>query len=83
MVLDHRHHWDEADQAFGEAVSLAQAMPYPYAEGRALHEYGMLNIHRGKSGQAKGLLEEALAIFRKLRAQQDIARTARELAMQD
>jgi tetratricopeptide (TPR) repeat protein len=75
MVLGQQHRWEEAERVFTEAVSLAHAMPYPYAEGRSLYEYGLLHVRRGEPEQARARLEEALAVFRQLGARPYIERT--------
>ena len=36
MVLARRRRWNEAEQAFEEAVSVARSIRYPYAEARSL-----------------------------------------------
>jgi tetratricopeptide (TPR) repeat protein/DNA-binding XRE family transcriptional regulator len=79
MILGQQHQWEQADQIFAEAVSLAHAMPYPYAEGRSLHEYGVLHVQCGEPEQARERLEEALAIFRHLGARPDVERTEHAL----
>jgi uncharacterized protein HemY len=55
MVLARRRSWDEAEPAFEEAVSLARSLRYPYAEARALYEWGLMYVsgnvrQRDKSG---------------------------------
>jgi hypothetical protein len=75
MVLGQQHRWDEADQVFAESVSLARAMPYPYAEGRSLYEYGLLDVQRGALERARARLEEARSIFSALGAKNDVERT--------
>jgi tetratricopeptide (TPR) repeat protein len=75
MLLGQLQRWEEAEGAFTEAVSLARVMPYPYAEGRALHESGVSYLQRGERERARRRLEEALAIFRRLGARPDVERT--------
>jgi len=72
--------WDEAQQAYEEAASLARGFPYPLAEGAALYEHGLLHVRRGELEQARGRLEESLAIFRQLAARPYVERA--ELALQ-
>jgi tetratricopeptide (TPR) repeat protein len=83
MILGQQPRWDEADRAFAEAVSLAHAMSYPYAEGRILYECGLLHLQRGEPGQARERLGEALAIFQCLGARPYVERTEQELAALD
>jgi hypothetical protein len=80
MVACRRRRWEEASRAFAEAVSLARAMPYPYAEGRIRYEDGLLHLQRGEPGPARERLAEALAIFRRLGAAGDAERAGRAIA---
>jgi tetratricopeptide (TPR) repeat protein/DNA-binding XRE family transcriptional regulator len=73
-TLGQQQRWDEAERVFSEAASLADAMPYPYAEGRVLYESGLMQMQRGEPEQAPQRLEEALAIFRGLGAGPSIER---------
>ena len=59
-------HWQEAESALEEALTLARTMPSPYAEARALYVYGLLQRRRGKPGQARERLTAALAILHRL-----------------
>jgi tetratricopeptide (TPR) repeat protein/transcriptional regulator with XRE-family HTH domain len=79
MVLNRQQRWSEVTRVFAEAVSLAHAMSYPYAEGRILYEYGLMHVERGEPEQARGWLEQALAIFRNLAARPYIERTEHAL----
>jgi tetratricopeptide (TPR) repeat protein len=83
MILAEQERWEEAERAFEEAVSLAHSMPYPYAEARALYEYGRMRCRQGEREQGCERLQEALAIFRRLGAQKDVERTEQELAAGD
>lgn len=66
-LLDVRHErWDEAAAALNEALSLARAMPYPYAEAKALFVYGQLHHAQGKPDQAGACYEQGLAICNRL-----------------
>jgi tetratricopeptide (TPR) repeat protein len=79
MVLGRQRRWEEADRVFAEAVSLAQAMPYPYAEGRARNERGHVLMERGEVEPAREQLQHALVIFHRLGAKQDIETTKQAL----
>jgi tetratricopeptide (TPR) repeat protein len=70
---------DDAELLFAEAAALASAIPYPYAAGRTLYEWGRALADDGAPGEARHHLGEALTIFRRLRAQMDIELTEREL----
>ena len=71
--------WEEASAALEEALSRSRSMPYPYAEGRILREYGMLHARKGEPKRARERFRVALAVFGGLRAAKDAARTEREL----
>ena len=58
--------WEEAQAALEEALSLCQAMPYPYAEAKALYVYGLLHQAKGEPELARERLEAALAILHRL-----------------
>jgi len=61
-----QHRWDEAQAALEEAIALCRAMPYPYAEAKALYVYGLLHQAKGEPTQARERLEAALAILNRL-----------------
>jgi transposase len=46
-------------------------MPYPYAEARLLHVYGLMHAQKGGPEPARERLEAALALFRRLGARKD------------
>ena len=69
----------EAAAALEEALSLARSMPYPYAEGKILREYGMLHVHEAEPEQARERLTAALGIFHRLGASADAGQTERAL----
>ncbi len=73
QVETRRGLWPEAER------TLARPMPYPFAEGRLLHAYGVLSQEKGEPRQARAYLEEALAIFRRLGARAEAARAQRAL----
>jgi DNA-binding SARP family transcriptional activator/tetratricopeptide (TPR) repeat protein len=80
MALVQQRRWDKADRVFTEGTSLAHAMPYPYAEGRVLQEYGRMLAIRREPEQGRILLLEALALFQRLGARLDVQRTKQALA---
>ncbi|HLJ67974.1 MAG TPA: tetratricopeptide repeat protein [Chloroflexota bacterium] len=47
MVLTRQNRLEEAHAALQEAQELARSLPYPYAEGRVLHELGLNERARG------------------------------------
>jgi tetratricopeptide (TPR) repeat protein/transcriptional regulator with XRE-family HTH domain len=58
--------WHEAETALDEAIALARAMPYPYAEAKTLYVYGQVHSAKGEPDQARERLEQALAICNQL-----------------
>jgi tetratricopeptide (TPR) repeat protein len=70
-----QHRWQEAAEALEEGLSLARGMPRPHAEGCLLQAWGVLHARKGEPASARERLEEALAIFQRLRALRDIAQT--------
>ena len=62
----HRGRWAEAERALEEALALCRSMPYPYAEAKALYEYGHLRLQQGEARLARQRFEEALAICARL-----------------
>jgi tetratricopeptide (TPR) repeat protein len=80
VVLGQQQLWEEAHRVFAEAVALAHAIPYPYAEGRILYEDGLLHLQRGEPRLARERLEEALTIFRRLGARMDADRVDQAIA---
>jgi tetratricopeptide (TPR) repeat protein len=66
MALARQRRWDEAERAFQEAVSVARSVRYPYAEARALYEWGSMSVGGPDTGQDR--LDEAAGIFRALGA---------------
>jgi tetratricopeptide (TPR) repeat protein len=79
MILAREGKREGAEQAFVEAVTMAQPMPYPYAEARALCEWGRMLVDVGELERARSRLEEALAIFERLGARPYVERTHRAL----
>jgi len=66
-LLDVRQaRWHEAERALEEALALARAMPYPYAEAKALLVYGQLHAAKGEPEPARARFAAALAILDRL-----------------
>src|SRR5262249_10126169 len=59
-------HWAEAEAALEEALLLCRAMPYPWAEAKALYVCGLLHQAKGEQEVARKRLEAALAICARL-----------------
>jgi tetratricopeptide (TPR) repeat protein len=79
LVMSRQERWSEAEQCFGEALSLVERMPYPYARGRVLYDYGLMCRDQGELTKARELLTAALAVFRRLGARPHSERTERAL----
>jgi tetratricopeptide (TPR) repeat protein len=56
----------EASVYLEEAISRSQAMPYPYAEAKALYVYGLLHQESGDAARSRDCLEAALALCGRL-----------------
>jgi tetratricopeptide (TPR) repeat protein/transcriptional regulator with XRE-family HTH domain len=56
----------EAEAALEESLSLCRAMPYPYAEAKALYVYGQLYAARDEPERARERFAQALAILNRL-----------------
>jgi tetratricopeptide (TPR) repeat protein len=81
MAAARQIRWDAAAQTFDQALALARGMPYPYAEGRLLYEYGRMRAEQGDVGQARTLLADAHAIFLRLGANLYRERTEQQLSL--
>jgi hypothetical protein len=46
MVVARERRWDEAERVSEEAVSVARSLRHPYAEARALYEWGLMYAGR-------------------------------------
>lgn len=66
MVAIRRGHAVVAAAALEEALAYSHAMPYPYAEAKALYVYGQLHTAEGKLEQAHEKYHQALAICDRL-----------------
>jgi transposase len=80
MVATRRGAWAAAAQDIQRGVVLAQAMPYPYAEGRLLSVSGEMRAAIGDPERARECLDAALGIFQRLGARADAERTAQMLS---
>jgi tetratricopeptide (TPR) repeat protein len=78
-VLSTQGRTEEATAALEEALSWASPMPYPYAEARILHEYGMLHLREREPEKSRKSLRAALEIFYRLGAKKDAKRTKQAL----
>jgi len=70
----------EAVSDFHESIRLAHHMPYPFAEARTLVDYAGSLQESGQFAEARTAIEEALAIFHRLGASQEIRVTSHALA---
>ncbi len=78
-TLFRQGHREQAAAALEEALSWARCMPYPYAKGKILHEYGMLHACEREQKLARERLRAALATFLRLGASKDAGQTAQAL----
>jgi transcriptional regulator with XRE-family HTH domain len=54
LVATWQGRWEDAQQAFQAALGLTQAMGYPYEEGRALYEVGVMLTCKGAAQGSSG-----------------------------
>jgi tetratricopeptide (TPR) repeat protein len=73
-------HWPDAAVMLEEALALAHAMPYPYAEAKALWIYGKLDAARGNAAAAQKRFHLALDICHRLGERLYAERIERDLA---
>jgi tetratricopeptide (TPR) repeat protein len=66
LLAARQRRWKDARAALDEAITLCRAMPYPYAEAKALYVYGQLYAARGEPTQACEKYRAALAICDRL-----------------
>jgi tetratricopeptide (TPR) repeat protein len=66
LLLIEQERWEEAAAALKEALTLARAMPYPYAEVKVLYVYGLLHQQRGEPELARECWQTALTICQRL-----------------
>jgi tetratricopeptide (TPR) repeat protein len=71
--------WEQATRYLQEGLSLARAMPWPYAEAQLLHLGGLLHVAQGEPEAARDRLAAALAIFSRLGARRDGAQLGQAL----
>jgi hypothetical protein len=67
-LLAGRHRRAEAERACKESASIVRSVRYPYAEARALYEWGLMYANGPNPQQGQDRLEEAAGIFRRLGA---------------
>jgi tetratricopeptide (TPR) repeat protein len=79
LALTRRRRWSAAARALEEGLTLARAMPYPYAEARLLQVLGRLEAGRGNVARARQQWETALGLFERLGACKDADQTRAEL----
>jgi tetratricopeptide (TPR) repeat protein/transcriptional regulator with XRE-family HTH domain len=72
--------WDQAMDRLEQGLLLARGLSHPYAEGRLLQSYGVMQARRGEQVAARERLEAAQAIFRRLGARPAAERTEDALA---
>lgn len=73
-VLAQEDSWAEAAQLFEYTLARARRIPFPFGEASLLREYGAMCLRKGERVRAKQLLDEALAIFRRLGARGEVER---------
>jgi adenylate cyclase len=72
--------FDEACDAFEEALELARSMPWPEEEALNMYELGLTFAAKGELELARAHLHKALSIFERLGAKPQLQRTKTALA---
>jgi tetratricopeptide (TPR) repeat protein len=80
MLLAQDGRWQEAEEAFGDALSLARHSSNPYEEARVLYEWGRMDRKTGAVQQAQEHWRKALTLFQRLGAKPYSERTEHLLA---
>jgi tetratricopeptide (TPR) repeat protein/transcriptional regulator with XRE-family HTH domain len=62
LIRTAQQRWLEAEAALEETLAMCRAMPYPYAEAKALYVYGQLHAAKGEPQQAREQYQAALEI---------------------
>jgi tetratricopeptide (TPR) repeat protein len=66
ILLQRQRRWEGAERALDETLALCRALPYPYAEAKALYVAGHLHAAKGDPDAARARYEAALAILHRL-----------------
>jgi transcriptional regulator with XRE-family HTH domain/tetratricopeptide (TPR) repeat protein len=66
LIAAKQQRWEAAEADAVRAIKMAQAMPYPHAELKALYVHGQLHEARGEPAQARECFEQALLICDRL-----------------
>jgi tetratricopeptide (TPR) repeat protein len=77
MLATARGRWEEAEQAFEQAIALNRQYRLPYDEAKSLGEYGLMCLNRdGKADRAlaRAKLEASRKLFEAVGAQRDVER---------
>lgn len=77
MALARQGRGREAEETLREAISHAESLPYPLAEGRSRCEYADLLLQGNRGDEAEAQITAALTIFRKLGAKPHVQRAER------
>lgn len=73
--------WTQSENRFFHAIDLARKHNLEYELGDALLNAGLMNIDRGRKGDARRRLKEALEIFERLDNQAKVNRTREALKL--
>jgi hypothetical protein len=66
LLAARRFQWEAADEAIATTLSLARAMPCPYAEAKGRFVHGLIDLARGEPARARANLSAAAAICDRL-----------------
>jgi class 3 adenylate cyclase/tetratricopeptide (TPR) repeat protein len=77
MCAAGRQQWDEAMGLFERAIAISREYRVPFDTARALYEYGLAHVTRGRAGDresGRARLAESVEIFQSIRAVRDVER---------
>jgi tetratricopeptide (TPR) repeat protein len=66
LLAAKQRRWESAQVALDEGIKLCRAMPYPYAEAKALYLYGQLHTAMGEPERARDRYQAVLVICDRL-----------------
>ncbi len=82
MLSGARKKWDEAAQSFEKAIAINRQYQLPWDEAKALYEWGLMHLARGRAGDREKVRERlgsALEIFQRVGAKKDVEKISAKI----